>query len=48
MDRSSRRGITILPHPPSFDEPLASLELLPLFMSTLPDNPADNIALSAL
>ena len=36
------------PQPPSFNEPLTSLESLPLFMSSLPDEPADNAALSAL
>ena len=36
------------PQPPSFNEQLASLEALPLFMSSLPDDPADNAALSAL
>ena len=36
------------PQPPSFNEQLASLESLPLFMSSLPDDPADNAALSAL
>jgi hypothetical protein len=37
-----------LPQPPSFDEHLTSLESVPLFMSSLPDDPADNVALSAL
>jgi len=36
------------PQPPSFNEQLASLGSLPLFMSSLPDDPADNVALSAL
>ena len=36
------------PQPPSFNEQLTSLESLPLFMSSLPDDPADNAALSAL
>ena len=36
------------PQPPSFDEHLASLESLPLFMSSLPDDTTDNAALSAL
>jgi hypothetical protein len=36
------------PQPPSFNDQLASLESLPLFMSSLPDDPADNPALSAL
>ena len=36
------------PQPPSFNEQLASFESLPLFMSSLPDDPADNAALSAL
>jgi len=35
-------------HPPSFHEHLASLELLPLFMSSLLDDPADNVAFGAL
>ncbi|KAH9175149.1 hypothetical protein EDB89DRAFT_1848006 [Lactarius sanguifluus] len=37
-----------LPQPPSFDEHLASFESLPLFMSSLPDDSTDNVALSAL
>ncbi|KAH9059326.1 hypothetical protein EDB87DRAFT_1675124 [Lactarius vividus] len=37
-----------LPQPPSFDEHLTSLESLPLFMSSLPEDPTDNVALSAL
>jgi hypothetical protein len=36
------------PQPPSFDDHLASLESHPLFMSSLPDDAADNAALSAL
>ena len=36
------------PQPPSVNEQLASLESLPLFMNSLPDDPADNPALSAL
>ena len=36
------------PQPLSFNEQLASLESLPLFMNSLPDDPADNAALSAL
>lgn len=36
------------PQPPSFKEQLASLESLPLFMSSLPDDPTDNAAISAL
>ena len=37
-----------LPQPPSFDEHLSSLESLPLFMSSLPDDQTDNAAISAL
>ncbi|KAN0140231.1 hypothetical protein V8E53_002127 [Lactarius tabidus] len=37
-----------LPQPPSFDEHLSSLDSLPLFMNSLPDEPTDNAALSAL
>jgi len=33
---------------PSFNEQLASLDSLPLFRSSLPDDPADNVGLSAL
>jgi len=33
---------------PSFNEHLASLDSLPFFISSLPDDPADNVALSAL
>ncbi|KAI0249200.1 hypothetical protein BJV78DRAFT_1129966 [Lactifluus subvellereus] len=40
--------MAMLPQPPSSNKHLASLESLPLFMSSLPDNPADNVALSAL
>ncbi|KAH9991648.1 40S ribosomal protein S7 [Russula compacta] len=36
------------PPPPSYEEHYASLETLPLFMSSLPDDPSDNPALSAL
>ena len=36
------------PQPPSFNEQFASLELLPLFMSSPPDDSADNMLLSAL
>lgn len=36
------------PQPPSVNEQLASLESVPLFMSSLPDDPADNPALNAL
>ncbi|KAI0288271.1 hypothetical protein BC826DRAFT_1039620 [Russula brevipes] len=35
------------PQPPSFDEHLASSKSFPLFMSSLPDEPTDNSALSA-
>ncbi|KAH8986297.1 hypothetical protein EDB92DRAFT_1949214 [Lactarius akahatsu] len=37
-----------LPQPPSFDERIASLDSLPLFMNSLPEDPTDNVALSAL
>jgi hypothetical protein len=37
-----------LPQPPSFDAHLASLELLPLFMNALPEDPANGVALSVL
>ena len=43
-----KKKMAALPQPPSFDEHLASLESLPLFMSSLPDDPTDNAALSAL
>ena len=43
-----KKKMAALPQPPSFDEHLASLESLPLFMSSLPDDPTDNVALSAL
>jgi hypothetical protein len=36
------------PQPPSFDKQLASLESHPLFMSSLPEDTADNPVLSAL
>jgi hypothetical protein len=36
------------PQPTSFNEQLASLESPPLFMNSLPDDPADNAAVSAL
>ncbi|KAI0255167.1 hypothetical protein BJV78DRAFT_1151616 [Lactifluus subvellereus] len=41
LDRSSKKGMTTLPHPPSFDEHLAaaSLEALPPIMSSLPTPP---------
>ena len=40
--------MAMLPQPPSFDKHLALLESHPLFMSSLPDDPTDNVALSAL
>src|SRR5712691_9070783 len=43
-----KKSMATDPQPPSFNEQLASLESLPLFMSSLPDDPADNAALSAL
>ncbi|KAI0253081.1 hypothetical protein BJV78DRAFT_1196515 [Lactifluus subvellereus] len=48
LDRSSKKDMTTLPYPLSFDEHLASLESRLLFMSSLPDDPADNVALRVL
>jgi hypothetical protein len=36
------------PEPPPIDEKWAALGQLPLLMQSLPDDPSDNVALSAL
>ena len=45
---AQKRSMVTGLQPPSFNEQLTSLESPPLFMSALPDDPADNAALSAL
>ena len=48
LELGSMAQTATLPQPPSFDDHLASMDSLPLFMSSLPDDPTDNAALSAL
>jgi hypothetical protein len=45
LDISREKSMAMLPHPPSSDKHLALLASLPLFMSSLPGDPVDNIAL---
>ena len=37
-----------LPQPPDFEEKLAAFDSVPIFMRSLPEDPTDDVALSAL